>query len=70
MEMKKNYQNITRHPLAFSYKKKCIFEPKNIIQIDKLFKLQLAIGSVGSQIAAHTLIETGNGPNEPNTINL
>ena len=25
---------------------------------------------VGSQIAAHTLMETGNGPNEPNTINL
>ena len=26
--------------------------------------------TVGSQIAAHTLMETGNGPNEPNTINL
>ena len=25
---------------------------------------------VGSQIVAHTLIETGNGPNKPNTINL
>ena len=28
------------------------------------------IYTVGSQIAAHTLMETGNGPNEPNTINL
>ena len=28
------------------------------------------IKSVGSQIVAHTLIETGNGPNKPNTINL
>ena len=25
---------------------------------------------VGSQIVAHTLIEAGNGPNKPNTINL
>ena len=25
---------------------------------------------VGSQIVAHTLIETGNGPNKPSTINL
>ena len=25
---------------------------------------------VGSQIVAHTLIETGNRPNKPNTINL
>ena len=25
---------------------------------------------VGTQIVAHTLIETGNGPNRPNTINL
>ena len=25
---------------------------------------------VGSQIVAHTLTETGNGPNRPNTINL
>ena len=25
---------------------------------------------VGSQIVAHTLIETGNGPNRPNTIDL
>ena len=26
--------------------------------------------SVGSQIVAHTLVETGNGPNRPNTIDL
>ena len=26
--------------------------------------------TVGSQIAAHTLMETGNGLNEPNTIDL
>ena len=25
---------------------------------------------VGSQIVAHALIEAGNGPNKPNTINL
>ena len=25
---------------------------------------------VGSQIVAHALIETGNGPNKPDTINL
>ena len=25
---------------------------------------------VGSQIVAHTLTETGNGPNRPNTIDL
>ena len=25
---------------------------------------------VGSQIVAHTLVETGNGPNRPNTIDL
>ena len=32
-------------------------------------KLYLSV-SVGSQIVAHTLMETGNGPNKPNTINL
>ena len=26
--------------------------------------------TVGSQIVAHTLIETGDGPNRPNTIDL
>ena len=26
--------------------------------------------SVGSQIVAHTQMETGDGPNKPNTINL
>ena len=25
---------------------------------------------VGSQVVAHTLVETGNGPNRPNTIDL
>ena len=28
------------------------------------------MSTVGSQIVAHTLMETGNGPNKPNTINL
>ena len=32
--------------------------------------LSFEIITVGSQIVAHTLIETGNGPNKPNTINL
>ena len=32
------------------------------------FKLQKL--TVGSQIVAHTLMETGNGPNKPDTINL
>ena len=31
---------------------------------------QSKIVFVGSQIVAHTLTETGNGPNRPNTINL
>ena len=26
--------------------------------------------NVGSQVLAHTLVETGNGPNRPNTIDL
>ena len=30
----------------------------------------LAIIHVGSQIVAHTQMETGDGPNKPNTINL
>ena len=34
------------------------------------FIMDSIINFVGSQIAAHTLMETGNGPNEPNTINL
>ena len=33
------------------------------------FKI-IQILTVGSQIVAHTLMETGNGPNKPNTINL
>ena len=44
----------------------------------KIFSLHLTIKTclyiymyiVGSQIVAHTLTETGNGPNRPNTINL
>ena len=38
---------------------------KNRVMLMSVFKVL-----VGSQIAAHTLMETGNGPNEPNTINL
>ena len=26
--------------------------------------------NVGSQVLAHSLVETGNGPNRPNTIDL
>ena len=32
--------------------------------------MRKAKDTVGSQVLAHTLIETGNGPNRPNTINL
>ena len=46
----------------------------NIILIEntKLFFFFFFFGLyiVGSQIVAHTLIETGNGPNRPNTIDL
>ena len=37
---------------------------------DNLHTPNSAISGVGSQVLAHTLIETGNGPNRPNTINL
>ena len=37
--------------------------------IERIDLFILFVG-VGSQIAAHTLMEIGNGPNEPNTINL
>ena len=30
----------------------------------------LVYGCVGSQIVAHIQMETGDGPNKPNTINL
>ena len=30
----------------------------------------MPIETVGSQIVAHTQMETGDGPNKPNTINL
>ena len=33
-------------------------------------KKKSIIAIVGSQIVAHTLVETGNGPNRPNTIDL
>ena len=37
-----------------------------------LYKLEIRLYKliVGSQIVAHTLMETGNGPNKPDTINL
>ena len=42
-----------------------------IIHLLHIFEvLCVYIYIVGSQIVAHTLIETGNGPNKPNTINL
>ena len=34
------------------------------------FSIRKEYKYVGSQIVAHTLIETGNGPNRPNTIDL
>ena len=44
---------------------------KNMTElIESMKELILQKKSVGSQIVAHTLIETGNGPNKPNTINL
>ena len=42
----------------------------NEIRFNEFFTKISKILFVGSQIAAHTLMETGNGPNEPNTINL
>ena len=39
-----------------------LISPQIILQVYKKI--------VGSQIVAHTLIETGNGPNRPNTIDL
>ena len=41
-----------------------------LIYIQKLKIQCILIMIVGSQIVAHTLTETGNGPNWPNTINL
>ena len=46
------------------------FSLKYLISIPYKIGKSGHIISVGSQIAAHTLMETGNGPNEPNTINL
>ena len=34
------------------------------------FNSNLITNCVGSQIVAHTQMETGDGPNKPNTINL
>ena len=48
---------------------KCTIDKVNDdVDIKIIFKKLFVI--VGSQIVAHTLIETGNGPNKPNTINL
>ena len=43
--------------------------PSNLFLLDVNFD-KSTIEFVGSQIVAHTLIETGNGPNRPNTIDL
>ena len=43
-----------------------IFLCSNIMLNYQLFKKLI----VGSQIIAHTQMETGDGPNKPNTINL
>ena len=37
---------------------------------ESLIKVVSPIVTVGSQVVAHTLVETGNGPNRPNTIDL
>ena len=44
--------------------------PEDLNPVSNQFFFVPHLISVGSQIAAHTLMETGNGPNEPNTINL
>ena len=36
----------------------------------KIIKFDLSNALVRTQITAHTLMGTGNGPNKPNTINL
>ena len=45
---------------------------RNLSNFSYIFLLDVKFENltVGSQIVAHTLIETGNGPNRPNTINL
>ena len=56
----------TIYNLNFFLKKK--FNLNRVFVI--VFSYSCTYIDVGSQIAAHTLMETGNGPNEPNTINL
>ena len=51
------------------YEKSYFFFFFKVLRDHQVFVLNHMI-SVGSQIVAHTLIETGNGPNKPNTINL
>ena len=46
-----------------------VIKKSNFVKEDKTIISSIYI-YVGSQIVAHTLIETGNGPNKPNTINL
>ena len=43
------------------------------LKVENLFLIELCFfyyHYVGSQIVAHTYMETGDGPNKPNTINL
>ena len=67
--VKKNNNNKTqlnRINLKYSSKKQ-----KKILNLKQRCNIYIYIYIyVGSQIVAHTLIETGNGPNKPNTINL
>ena len=44
--------------------------PKKQQKNEKNYKKNSIMASVGSQVVAHTLVETGNGPNRPNTIDL
>ena len=43
---------------------------KNTKDNIKCLKYYVIMTVVGSQIVAHTQMETGDGPNKPNTINL
>ena len=40
------------------------------VQLEKEGREKLVKPAVGSQIVAHTQMETGDGPNKPDTINL
>ena len=63
-------------PLYFSFCRKCYMQMVFLIYIFVMYQLSLygtkfnLNKTVGSQIVAHTLVETGNGPNRPNTIDL